>query len=105
MLTALESALPDEAVIMLEEDETFDINVITQKLMVRYNSPALLEQAERDLMKFRGDQFGSNADRILHFMSKVSSFNRRCESGGLRFKKKQWNRNRVFDWSCSKLIR
>ena len=38
-------------------------------------------------------------------MSKVSAFNRRCESGGLRFKKKQWNRNRVFDRSCFKLIK
>ena len=54
LLTAHESALSDEAIIMLGEDESFDLNVVTQNLLVRYNSPASLEQAERDLIKFRG---------------------------------------------------
>ena len=104
LLAALEAAIPEEALLGINEDGQMTLTQVINILRNRYNSPQLLEQAEQRLRAFKGEVGQTITGNILQFFSMVNSFNLRCAKAGIRFQRKAWNRARVFYHACDYLI-
>lgn len=105
LLCALDAALPHEMGDTYNETGGSDLMAVLNELMARYNSPTLLEEAEREILRYRGEQYELLSEKLIGFFAAVASFNKRCQLGGLRYKRRAWDRTRVFNFVCVKILR
>ena len=105
LVCALDAALPHEMADTYNESGSADLEIILNELMTRYNSPTLIEEAERSLFKFNGEGYRSLSEKMIVFFAKVASFNKRCALAGLRYQRRIWDRTRAFNYVCIKLLK
>ena len=83
---------------------TRPLQEILTALNERFNSPLRLEAEEWKLESFRRDESKTITEGLMEFLDLVNTFNLRCQTANLRFRRKQWSMNRTLDYMTKELI-
>ena len=68
----MDNALPLEISETYDEDGNGTLESVIQELLYRFNITHLIEEAERTLMGYRGEQYGVMSERSIGVFARVT---------------------------------